>query len=108
MTLDPDVCIMNYYDAEGRISLRQDKDESERSLAAGVPVVSVSSANRAIPVRRRQASRSRPGAPALVGDAFVFAVRPPPLSRRVPHHPGTAPPELGRGPFQPDVQAVHF
>src|SRR2546428_3633056 len=33
MTLDADLCILNYYDADGRMGLHQDKDESERSLA---------------------------------------------------------------------------
>src|SRR5678816_926219 len=42
MSIDADLCIMNFYDAEGRMGLHQDKDEGERSLAAGVPVVSVS------------------------------------------------------------------
>src|SRR5436853_7919008 len=30
MRLDPDVCILNYYDDEGRMGLHQDKDETER------------------------------------------------------------------------------
>jgi alkylated DNA repair protein (DNA oxidative demethylase) len=38
----PDLCILNYYDAESRMGLHQDKDESARSLEAGLPVVSVS------------------------------------------------------------------
>jgi DNA oxidative demethylase len=42
MSLEPDLCILNYYDADGRMGLHQDKDEGERSLAAGLPVVSVS------------------------------------------------------------------
>src|SRR5258706_5367797 len=42
MMLEPDLCILNYYDAVGRMGLHQDKDESERSIAAGCPVVSVS------------------------------------------------------------------
>src|SRR4051812_21223399 len=29
MTLAPDLCILNYYDADGRMGLHQDKDESE-------------------------------------------------------------------------------
>src|SRR5437763_2164577 len=33
MTLAPDLCILNYYDADGRMGLHQDKDESERSIA---------------------------------------------------------------------------
>jgi DNA oxidative demethylase len=42
MAIDADLCIMNFYDADGRMGLHQDKDESEQSLAAGVPVVSIS------------------------------------------------------------------
>src|SRR6266511_4736494 len=43
MAIDPDLCIVNYYEvAEGRMGLHQDKDEGARSLAAGVPVVSIS------------------------------------------------------------------
>jgi alkylated DNA repair protein (DNA oxidative demethylase) len=42
MPFAPDLCILNYYDAESRMGLHQDKDESARSLEAGLPVVSVS------------------------------------------------------------------
>ena len=42
MAVDADLCILNYYDADGRMGLHQDKDEGPRSIAAGVPVVSVS------------------------------------------------------------------
>src|SRR5258708_20293231 len=42
MALDADLCILNYYEAEGRMGLHQAKDESERSIAAGLPVVSLS------------------------------------------------------------------
>jgi DNA alkylation damage repair protein AlkB len=38
----PDVCIMNKYTLESRLGVHQDKDESPESLAAGVPIVSVS------------------------------------------------------------------
>src|SRR5258707_15560730 len=31
MVFEPDLCILNYYDAVGRMGLHQDKDESERS-----------------------------------------------------------------------------
>jgi alkylated DNA repair protein (DNA oxidative demethylase) len=72
--LDPDLCILNYYDAaEGRMGLHQDKDESARSIAAGLPVVSVSIGDTARflfggPKRRD------PVATILLesGDAFVF------------------------------------
>src|SRR3989441_8651010 len=42
MILDADLCILNYYDDEGRMGLHQDKDEDPSSIAAGVPVLSVS------------------------------------------------------------------
>ena len=42
MVLEADLCILNHYDADGRMGLNQDKDESDRSIAAGLPVVSVS------------------------------------------------------------------
>jgi alkylated DNA repair protein (DNA oxidative demethylase) len=42
MPLDADLCILNYYADEGRMGLHQDKDEGEASLAAGLPVVSIS------------------------------------------------------------------
>jgi DNA alkylation damage repair protein AlkB len=38
----PDVCLINFYAADGRMGLHQDKDESAASLDAGLPVVSVS------------------------------------------------------------------
>jgi DNA alkylation damage repair protein AlkB len=96
MTLAPDLCILNYYDAVGRMGLHQDKDESERSLAAGLPVVSISLGETARflfgGLRRKDPVESR-----LLesGDAFVFGgparLRYHGVSRIVP---GTAPPEL--------------
>ena len=97
MTLEADLCILNYYDDEGRMGLHQDKDESERSLAAGIPVVSISLGDTARflfgGLRRRDPVEAR-----LLdsGDAFVFGgparLRYHGVSRIVP---GTAPPELG-------------
>ena len=96
MTLDADLCILNYYDAEGRMGLHQDKDESERSLAAGLPVVSISLGDTAKflfgGVRRRD-----PVDALLLesGDAFVFGG-----PSRLRYHgvtrivPDTAPPGL--------------
>jgi alkylated DNA repair protein (DNA oxidative demethylase) len=97
MTFEPDICIMNYYDADGRMGLHQDKDESERSIAAGVPVVSVSIGDTARflfgGTRRREPVQS-----LLLesGDAFVFGgparLRYHGVSRLVPR---TAPAALG-------------
>jgi alkylated DNA repair protein (DNA oxidative demethylase) len=96
MTLNADLCILNYYDAGGRMGLHQDKDESPRSIAAGLPVVSVSLGDTARflfgGLRRRDPVEARP---LESGDAFVFGgparLRYHGVSRIVP---GTAPPEL--------------
>jgi DNA alkylation damage repair protein AlkB len=91
-----DLCILNYYDAEGRMGLHQDKDESARSLEAGLPVVSVSLCDTARflfgGVRRKDPVEALP---LESGDAFVFGgpsrLRYHGVSRIIP---GTAPPEL--------------
>ncbi len=97
MTLAPDLCILNYYDADGRMGLHQDKDESEPSIAAGLPVVSISLGDTARfmfgGLRRKDPVEAR-----LLesGDAFVFGgparLRFHGVSRIVPD---TAPPDLG-------------
>jgi DNA alkylation damage repair protein AlkB len=96
MELDADLCILNHYNQDGRMGLHQDKDESERSLAAGLPVVSVSLGDTARflfgGLRRRD-----PVDALLIesGDAFVFGgparLRYHGVSRIVP---ATAPPDL--------------
>jgi len=96
MSFEPDLCILNYYDASGRMGLHQDKDEGERSLAAGLPVVSVSLGDTARflfgGLKRKDPVEAR-----LLesGDAFVFGgparLRYHGVSRIVP---GTAPGEL--------------
>ena len=97
MSLEPDICILNLYDGEGRMGLHQDKDEGARSLEAGVPVVSVSIGDTARflfgGTRRRD-----PIATLMLesGDAFVFGgdarLRYHGVSRILPR---TAPPALG-------------
>jgi DNA alkylation damage repair protein AlkB len=96
MMLDADLCILNYYEGEGRMGLHQDKDESPRSLAAGVPVVSISLGDTARFLFG--GARRRDPVEALLlesGDAFVFGG-----PARLRYHgvsrilPGTAPPEL--------------
>ena len=93
----PDLCIMNWYDADGRMGLHQDKDEGRESIEAGLPVVSVSLGDTARflfgGVRRRDPIQS-----VLLesGDAFVFGG-----AARLRYHgvsriiPGIAPHELG-------------
>lgn len=42
MRLTPDVCILNHYDAVGKMGLHQDRDERSDTLEAGIPIVSLS------------------------------------------------------------------
>ena len=93
----PDICLINFYDADGRMGLHQDKDEGAASLAAGLPVVSVSLGATARflfgGLRRREAVES-----ILLesGDVFVFGG-----AARLRYHgvarilAGTAPAALG-------------
>jgi alkylated DNA repair protein (DNA oxidative demethylase) len=97
MRLDADLCIMNYYDAEGHMGVHQDKDEGEASLSAGLPVVSVSVGDAARFLFGGLRRRDPVDAIRLEsGDAFVFGgparLRYHGVSRIVP---GTAPPALG-------------
>jgi alkylated DNA repair protein (DNA oxidative demethylase) len=96
MTFDPDLCIVNHYDASGRMGLHQDKDESARSLEAGLPVVSISLGDTARFLFG--GLRRRDPVDTLVlesGDAFVFGG-----AARLRYHgvsrviPGTAPSDL--------------
>jgi DNA alkylation damage repair protein AlkB len=96
MTIEPDLCIVNFYGADGRMGLHQDKDESPDAIAAGVPVVSLSIGQTA----RFQFGglRRRDPIETIVlesGDAFVFGgparLRYHGVSRVIP---GSAPPEL--------------
>jgi DNA oxidative demethylase len=97
MTIDPDLCILNYYGSDGRMGLHQDKDEGPDSIAAGIPVVSVSIGDTA---RFLFGGRTRRDPVETIeltsGDAFVFGG-----PARLRYHgvsrvaPGTAPPQLG-------------
>jgi alkylated DNA repair protein (DNA oxidative demethylase) len=102
MALEADLCILNYYDADGRMGLHQDKDESAASIAAGLPVVSVSLGDTARflfgGLKRRDPVDALP---LESGDGFVFGG-----PARLRYHgvsrilPGTAPAELDmRGRF---------
>ncbi len=93
---EADLCILNYYDVDGRMGLHQDKDESPASIAAGLPVVSISIGDTARflfgGLKRRDPVEA---IPLESGDAFVFGgparLRYHGVSRIVP---GTAPREL--------------
>jgi len=96
MTIDADLCILNYYDRDGRMGLHQDKDESPRSIAAGIPVVSISLGDTARFLFG--GTRRRDAVTTLMlesGDAFVFGG-----AARLCYHgvtrtvPGSSPSEL--------------
>jgi DNA alkylation damage repair protein AlkB len=96
MSLEPDLCILNYYGADGKMGLHQDKDEGPESIAAGIPVVSVSIGDTARFLFGGLKRRDHVEAIALEsGDAFVFGG-----PARLRYHgvsrvtPSTAPPEL--------------
>ena len=93
MRIAPDVCILNYYEAGGRMGLHQDKDERPETLDAGVPIVSLSIGDTAKFViggftRKEPTTLVR----LASGDAFVFGGR-----SRLRYHgvvsilPGTGP-----------------
>ena len=97
-SVNADVCILNYYAVDdGRMGMHQDKDESEASIAAGIPVVSLSLGDTA----RFQFGGLKRRDPVQTialesGDAFVFGG-----PARLRYHgvtrilPCTAPPDLG-------------
>ena len=93
----PDICLINWYGADGRMGLHQDKDEGSESLKAGVPVVSLSLGDTA----RFQFGGWRRRDPVDTyllesGDAFVFGG-----PARLRYHgvtpiiPGSSPAALG-------------
>jgi DNA oxidative demethylase len=97
MTLVPDIAILNYYGAEGKMGLHQDKDESPASIERGAPVVSISIGDTA---RFLFGGLKRKDPVDVIwlesGDAYVFGG-----PSRLRYHgvtrilPGTAPRELG-------------
>ena len=97
MRIEPDLCLINFYDADGRMGLHQDKDEGPASIGAGIPVVSVSLGDTARflfgGLKRRDPIEAMP---LESGDAFVFGG-----PARLRYHgvsrisPVTAPPGLG-------------
>ena len=92
----PDICLINFYGADGRMGLHQDRDESAAALAAGHPVVSISLGDTARfqfgGLTRREPVESLR---LESGDAFVFGG-----PARLRYHgvlrilPGTAPASL--------------
>ena len=96
LPIEPDLCILNYYGRDGHMGLHQDKDEAPSSIAAGIPVVSISIGDTAQflfgGLKRRDPIET---IQLESGDAFVFGgparLRYHGVSRISPH---TGPAEL--------------
>ena len=97
----PDLCIMNYYTAEAKLGVHQDKDERPETIAAGVPIVSVSLGDAARFVVGGL-SRKDPLNPLILRSGDVLVMGGP---SRLRYHgvtriqPGTAPEGTGPGRF---------
>ena len=100
-TMRADLCIMNYYTAEARMGVHQDKDERPETITAGIPIVSVSLGDAARFVVGGL-TRREPTRPLMLrsGDVLVMGG-----ASRLRFHgvtrilPGTAPTGTGAGRF---------
>jgi alkylated DNA repair protein (DNA oxidative demethylase) len=100
-TMQPDLCIMNFYGAEAKLGVHQDKDERPETIAAGIPIVSVSlgDAGRFV---IGGLSRRDPTSPVVLRSGDVLVMGGP---SRLRYHgitrilPGTAPEGTGPGRF---------
>jgi DNA oxidative demethylase len=99
--MQPDLCIMNYYSTEAKMGVHQDRDERPETIAAGIPIVSVSLGDAARFVIGGL-SRRDPTSPVILrsGDVLVMGG-----ASRLRYHgvtrilPGTAPEGSGPGRF---------
>jgi DNA alkylation damage repair protein AlkB len=100
-TMRADLCIMNYYTEEARMGVHQDKDERPDTIAAGIPVVSVSLGDAARFVVGGL-TRREPTRPLILRSGDVLVMGGP---SRLRFHgvtrilPGTAPEGTGPGRF---------
>jgi DNA oxidative demethylase len=100
-TMEPDLCIMNRYTAAAKMGVHQDKDERSDTIAAGIPIVSVSLGDDARFVIGGLSRRDPTSAVMLKsGDVLVMGG-----ASRLRYHgvtrivPGTAPEGTGPGRF---------
>ncbi len=97
----PDTCIMNFYDQDSRMGVHQDKDEPPETIAAGIPIVSISLGDTARFVIGGL-SRKDPTGPLMLRSGDVVVMGGP---SRLRYHgvtrilPGTAPEGTGPGRF---------
>ena len=99
--MQPDLCIMNYYTDAAKMGVHQDKDERAETIAAGIPIVSVSLGDAARFVIGGL-SRRDPTSPLILRSGDVLVMGGP---SRLRYHgvtrilPGTAPAGTGPGRF---------
>src|SRR3954464_7671515 len=97
----PDLCIMNYYTSDAKMGVHQDKDERPETIAAGIPIVSVSLGD-AARFGVDALSRRDPTSPLMLRSGDVLVMGGP---SRLRYHgvtrilPGTAPRGTGPGRF---------
>lgn len=100
-TIEPDVCIMNYYTDAAKMGVHQDKDERAETIAAGIPIVSLSLGDEARFVVGGL-SRREPTFPVMLESGDVVVMGGP---SRLRYHGvtrilgGTAPRGTGPGRF---------
>lgn len=100
-SMEPDLCIMNYYATDAKMGVHQDKDERPETIAAGIPIVSVSLGDAARFVVGGL-SRREPTSPVVLRSGDVLVMGGP---SRLRYHgvtrilPGTAPEGTGPGRF---------
>jgi DNA alkylation damage repair protein AlkB len=100
-TMQPDLCIMNFYSGSAKLGVHQDKDERPETLAAGIPIVSVSLGDAARFVIGGL-SRREPTNPLTLRSGDILVMGGP---SRLRYHgvtrvfAGTAPEGLGPGRF---------
>jgi alkylated DNA repair protein (DNA oxidative demethylase) len=100
-TMEPDLCIMNFYSGSAKMGVHQDKDERPETIAAGIPIVSVSLGDAARFVIGGL-SRREPTQPLTLRSGDVLVMGGP---SRLRYHgvtrilPGTAPEGTGPGRF---------
>lgn len=100
-TMQPDLCIMNFYGTDAKMGVHQDKDERPETIAAGIPIVSVTlgDAGRFV---IGGLSRRDPTSPVILRSGDVLVMGGP---SRLRYHgitrilPGTAPEGTGPGRF---------
>ncbi|KAK7838087.1 uncharacterized protein LOC112013105 [Quercus suber] len=94
--MSPNICLVNYYSENGRLGLHQDRDESQESLANGLPVVSFSIGDKADFLYGDQRDVDKADKVVLEsGDVLIFGGK----SRHIFHgvtaiHPNSAPKSL--------------